>query len=175
MDINIGATNSGQCFAVCAKSRLINIKLKTKTHIVAEYDRNKQRGICVSKSKSRMVVLIICMYVYIYIYIYRQVSNIRPTKSQNLNVSCIVLMLSFAIHWDQVLSREWRYRRYSWSSADRRCSNYIWVIDNSVAYLCATYVRDFTVYIYLLFYVRRRVKLVGIWLGPVWFRLRYCL
>ena len=29
------------------------------------------------------------------------------------------------IYWSQVLSREWRC---SWSSADRRCSNYIWVI-----------------------------------------------
>ena len=30
------------------------------------------------------------------------------------------------IYWSQVLSREWRC---SWSSADRRCSNYIWVIN----------------------------------------------
>ena len=30
-----------------------------------------------------------------------------------------------------MLSREWRC---SWSSADRRCSNYIWVINNSIAY-----------------------------------------
>ena len=29
------------------------------------------------------------------------------------------------IHWSQVLSQEWRC---SWSSPDRRCSNYIWVI-----------------------------------------------
>ena len=28
------------------------------------------------------------------------------------------------IHWSQVFSREWGC---SWSSADRRCSNYIWV------------------------------------------------
>ena len=31
------------------------------------------------------------------------------------------------IHWSQVLSWEWRCR---WSSADRQCSNYIWVINN---------------------------------------------
>ena len=30
------------------------------------------------------------------------------------------------IHWNQVLSREW-------SSADRRCPNYLWVINNSIA------------------------------------------
>ena len=32
----------------------------------------------------------------------------------------------YPIHWNQVLSREWRC---SWSSADRRCSNYIWIIN----------------------------------------------
>ena len=41
----------------------------------------------------------------------------------------------------QVLSREWRC---SWSSADRRCSNYIWVIDNLIAYWSASYIRDLT-------------------------------
>ena len=39
-------------------------------------------------------------------------------------------------------SREWRC---SWSSADRRCSNYIWVINNFIAYQGATYIRDLTV------------------------------
>ena len=41
-----------------------------------------------------------------------------------------------------MLSREWRC---IWSSADRRCSNYIWVIDNFIAYKGAAYIRDFTV------------------------------
>ena len=40
-------------------------------------------------------------------------------------------------------SREWRC---GWSSADRRCSNYIWVIDNFIVYLGASYIRGFTVY-----------------------------
>ena len=31
------------------------------------------------------------------------------------------------IHWSQKLSREWRC---SWIIADRRCSNYIWMINN---------------------------------------------
>ena len=44
--------------------------------------------------------------------------------------------------WSQVLSREWRC---SWSSADRRCSNYIWVIDNLIAHKGASYIRDLTV------------------------------
>ena len=47
------------------------------------------------------------------------------------------------IHWSQVFSREWRC---SWSSADRRCSNYIWVINNFIAYKCAYYIRGLTVY-----------------------------
>ena len=44
--------------------------------------------------------------------------------------------------WSQMSSREWRC---SWSSADRRCSNYIWVIDNFIVYQGASYIRGFTV------------------------------
>ena len=54
--------------------------------------------------------------------------------------SCMCLC---SIPWSQVLSREWRC---SWSSADRQCSNYIWVIDNFIAYKGASYIWDFTVY-----------------------------
>ena len=68
----------------------------------------------------------------------RKVSNISCTKSQNLNGPCLVLQLSLhncsclcTIYWNRVFSQEWRC---SWSSADRRCSNNIWVIDNFVAY-----------------------------------------
>ena len=44
------------------------------------------------------------------------------------------------IHWSQVLSWEWRC---SWSSADRRCFNCIWVINNFIAYWGASsYIRD---------------------------------
>ena len=46
------------------------------------------------------------------------------------------------IYWSHVLSWEWRC---SWSSADRRCSNYIWVINNLIAYKGAAYIRDFMV------------------------------
>ena len=41
-----------------------------------------------------------------------------------------------------MLSWEWRC---SWGSADRRCSNYIWVINNFIAYQGASYIRDITV------------------------------
>ena len=51
------------------------------------------------------------------------------------------------IHWYQVLGWEWGC---SWSSADRRCSNYFWVINNVIAYLGAAYIREFTVLIYLI-------------------------
>ena len=41
------------------------------------------------------------------------------------------------IHWSQVLNQEWRC---SWSSANRRCSDYIWVIKNFIAFPGATYI-----------------------------------
>ena len=47
-----------------------------------------------------------------------------------------------ATYWSQVLSGEWRC---SWSSADRRCSNYIWLINNLIVYKGAAYIRDLTV------------------------------
>ena len=43
------------------------------------------------------------------------------------------------IHW---FSREWRY---SWSSGDRRCANYIWVINKYIAYYGAVYITGLTV------------------------------
>ena len=50
------------------------------------------------------------------------------------------------IYWSWVLSWEWRC---SWSSTDRLCSNYIWAINNFVACLGATYIRDLMVlYLY---------------------------
>ena len=45
------------------------------------------------------------------------------------------------VHWRQVLSRVWRCR---WSCADRRCSNYICVINKVIANLGAAYIRGFT-------------------------------
>ena len=45
------------------------------------------------------------------------------------------------INWSQVLSQEWRS---SWSSANRRCSNYKWVINNFIQW-GVTYIRGLTV------------------------------
>ena len=56
-----------------------------------------------------------------------------------LILSCTCL---WTIHWSQVLSRKWRC---SWSSGDRWCPNYIWVISNFIANQGASYIRDFTV------------------------------
>ena len=57
---------------------------------------------------------------------YRQISCISRTKSINLNVSFSSYSWLCPIYWSQVLSREWRC---SQSSADRRFSRYIWVIN----------------------------------------------
>ena len=68
------------------------------------------------------------------LYKYRKIFNIRRAKSQNFNNSRLVLQLSLSNQLKPcrcTLSREWRY---SWSSADRRCSNYIWVMNKSLAY-----------------------------------------
>ena len=46
-----------------------------------------------------------------------------------------------SIHWSQMLRQEWRC---SWSSPDKWCSNYIWVINNFIAYWCAPYIRGLT-------------------------------
>ena len=69
-------------------------------------------------------------------WMHRQTSNKRGTKPQKLNVlSRLAVVVAKS---NQVLNREWRC---SWSSADRRCSNYIWVISNCIAYLGVAYIR----------------------------------
>ena len=52
----------------------------------------------------------------------------NPKAQIFLGSSCSCLR---SIHWSQVLSWEWRC---SWSNADRRCSNYLWVISNFISY-----------------------------------------
>ena len=74
------------------------------------------------------------------------------------------------IHCSQVLSRE---RRCSWSSADRRCSNYIWVISNFIAYNGATYIRRLTVLLSrlshrILFYVTLYIKVMSYSISDHW-------
>ena len=65
-------------------------------------------------------------------------------------VSCCSCLCSF--HWSQVLSWECRC---SWSSTDRWwCSNYIWVINNFIAYEGATYIRGLTVCIFQILFIQ---------------------
>ena len=59
---------------------------------------------------------------------YHQTTYIRRTKYQHLNSLRLVLKLSLSNPLKPcVYVTEWRC---SWSSADRRCSNYIWVSKN---------------------------------------------
>ena len=74
---------------------------------------------------------------------YHKISNIRGTKFESLMFLVSSCMCLCPIHWSQLLSREWRC---SWSSADRRCFNYIWVINDFIAYYCSTYIRGLTVH-----------------------------
>ena len=64
----------------------------------------------------------------------------------------------------QVLSQEWRC---SWSSADRRCSNYIWVVDNFIVYEGVPYIRDMTVVAHCINRIkqlgRRHEKVISSW------------
>ena len=64
-----------------------------------------------------------------------------------LNPKIEMFLLSFsrclcALHWSQVLSRKWRC---SWGGADRRCSKYIWVIYNCIAFSSAPFIRGLMV------------------------------
>ena len=81
---------------------------------------------------------------------YHNISHIRRTKSESLNLTCLIMQLFCALFWSQVSNREWRYSR---SSADRPCFNYIWVINNPIAYWDASYIRGFTVYCFWEAYV----------------------
>ena len=60
---------------------------------------------------------------------YRQTSSIRHTKSQRLNVSHLVLQLSLPNPVKPSVENE----RCRWTSADRRCPNYISVVNNFIA------------------------------------------
>ena len=74
--------------------------------------------------------------------IYRQTFSISR-HIQTLKWFSSRLAVVFAqIHWSQVLSREWICR---WSSADMRCSNYIWVINKFITYQDVADIRGLTV------------------------------
>ena len=70
--------------------------------------------------------------------IYRKISNIRHTNPETKMFLFLICSCLCVIH----LSRE---RRCSWSSAERRCSNYIWVMNNFITHWGASYIRDLMV------------------------------
>ena len=45
--------------------------------------------------------------------------------------------------------------RCSWCSADRRCSNYIWMINHLIAYPSTSYIRDLTVMYHKWVFIKR--------------------
>ena len=73
----------------------------------------------------------------------------------------------YPIRWRQVLSWE---LRCSWSSADSRCSNYIWVISNFIAYLSASYIRDLTVFMWFLWEIFITLFVFGRYY-PLWLHM----
>ena len=68
-----------------------------------------------------------------------------------------------------MLSQEWRC---SWSSADRRCSNYIWVIDDFIGYKDASHIRDFTVVQILHMDDKNHIKTVFLDIGISLLKIR---
>ena len=73
-------------------------------------------------------------------HIYHQISNIRCTKSQNLNVSSLIMHLSLPNLLKPCVNLKMKM-----CSANRRCSNYFWVINNLIAHTGVTYIRDLQV------------------------------
>ena len=58
--------------------------------------------------------------------------------------SCMCLC---PFYWSRMLSGEWRC---SCSSADRRCSNYIWLINNLIAHWGASYIKGLMVEVHII-------------------------
>ena len=66
-----------------------------------------------------------------------------PVTQKMFPFDDVIMWWFCPIQWSQVLSQEWRC---SWSSTDRRCSNYIRVINSFSAYKGATHIRGLTVF-----------------------------
>ena len=72
-------------------------------------------------------------------------NTVQPLIWAAPNTKTEIVLVSYCsylcpIRWSQLISREWRC---SWSSADRRCSNYIWVTTIVIAYQDVCYVKRF--------------------------------
>ena len=75
-----------------------------------------------------------------------RIKKIIPSKLYTHTIPKMLPVSSYSslclIHWIRALSRE---SRCSWSGADRRCSNYIWVINHFITQSGAMYIRGLTV------------------------------
>ena len=74
------------------------------------------------------------------ISIYRQTYSIRRTNPKTCFLSRLVVAFAKSI---EVWNWEWIC---SFNNADRRCSNYTWVINKLISYLCVVYIRGLMVY-----------------------------
>ena len=93
---------------------------------------------------------------------YCKISNIRGTKSLNLNVSRLGLQLSFcAIYWSPVLGGEWDV--VGAALTGDAPTTYIWVINNLIAYESASYIRELTVVILHLLSLQNITQSCGLW------------
>ena len=121
-------------------------------HLLSEFVGSSWDGwwVIAGTSSARWLTLT-HTHIYIYIYIYTVNSLIsgapHPKTEMFLVSPCSCLC---PIHWSQVLSREWRC---TWSSAGRRCSNYIRVINKFIARSGASYIEDLTVYVCIYIYI----------------------
>ena len=95
-------------------------------------------GICQSRSLFFEWICLVSSGIAPSAVTYRKTSSISRTKSQNLNVSCILLQLSS-------LNPGVKLRMKMYLEQRRRAINYIWVINNFIAYLGVTYTKGFTV------------------------------
>ena len=96
-----------------------------------------------------------CIFLYEIVWILIKISLKFFPKGPINNISALDQIMAWhhclcPIHWSQVLSQEWRC---SWSSTDRQCSKYIWVINNFIAYWGVTYIGGLRVVICVAHYL----------------------
>ena len=128
------------------KYHAINVIISIKTTVLGAYSRDKTRFLSLPVNVDTLPGTLNCLALERSLLLhpeniitllrerpqerYRQTSNISHNKSQKLNVLCLVLQVSLPNPLKPGVKSEWRC---SSSSADRWCSNYIWVINNFIA------------------------------------------
>ena len=128
--VNIGATDAlAPCVAMPSVAMILNIRisstcamsvLRNIKNANVQYTRRNRSGIILPLSSPNNVFRN-----------YRKTSCISRTKSPNLDVSCLVLQLSLP----NPLKPGVKLRtKMSLEQRRQRCYNYIWVINNHVAY-----------------------------------------